>query len=228
VSIVGPTGCGKTTLLNIIAGFLRPTTGTVRIEGRPIAGPGPDRGFVFQQANLYPWLTVRDNVAFGLQHGRRLRVPVSRKKDVEDRVHGYLTRVGLEYASDLFPYQISGGMKARAALGRVLISDPQILLMDEPFSALDALTRASMHKLLLELLRGEGKRTIVLITHDVEEAILLSDRVFVMSIAPATVAREFLVDFGPERDYDRLLGSPRLTSLKVEILQTLRPYLCGL
>lgn len=224
VSLVGPTGCGKTTLLNIIAGFLKPTSGSVRIMGHNISGPGPDRGFVFQQPNLFPWLSVEENIIFALRYGRNLNARDKSSAAINRKVDEYLEWAGLAHARDLYPYQISGGMKARAALGRVLMTDPPILLMDEPFSALDALTRAVMHKFILRLARLE-KRTIVLITHDVEEAILLSNRVFVMSIGPASIAREFHVPFGEERDYEEMNRSSELTKLKAEILDEINPYL---
>lgn len=224
VSLVGPTGCGKTTLLNIIAGFLQPTVGSVHIMDKPVSGPGPDRGFVFQQPNLFPWLTVKENIKFGAKHGRNLSSTTESHRDLDDKADRYLSWAGLSDAKELYPYQISGGMKARAALGRVLLTDPPILLMDEPFSALDALTRAVMHKFILRLSKLE-KRTIVLITHDVEEAILLSNRVFVMSIGPAIIAREFRVPFSDDRDYDEVTRSPELTRLKAEILDEITPYL---
>ena len=225
VCFVGPTGCGKTTLLNILAGFESPDLGEVAFEGRLVDGPGPDRGFVFQQANLFPWQSVYDNVAFALAHGRGLRVNTESKRDSRDRVNHYLNRMGLTDAADLYPYQISGGMKARAALARVMISNPPVLLMDEPFGALDALTRASMHKLMLTMMNQEEPHTVVLITHDVEEAALLADTVFVMSMAPARLANEFTVPFGNNRDYEEILRSVELAEFKALIRDTLQPFL---
>lgn len=224
VGLVGPTGCGKTTLLKIIAGFEVASAGVVSVGGKPVRRPGPDRGFVFQQPNLFPWLSVFDNVAFSIKHGRDLVRPVPRDA-LKSRVEEYLTAVGLGPARDLRPHQISGGMKARAALARVFATGAPILLLDEPFAALDALTRSAMHKLLLELRNRGVLRTAILITHDVEEAIVLSDRILVMGGRPGRIVGKVDIPFSVERDYGEIATSAEVVSMKAEVLKYLSPFL---
>lgn len=171
--LLGRSGCGKSTLLNILAGFLAPTTGRCLLQGRPIAGPGPDRCVVFQEDALFPWLTLRENIAFGLKATQLAR------EEREREVDRYLGLVGLEGYGDFLPREISGGMKQRASLARVLIRSPRILLMDEPFGALDAQSREECQELLLELWRQRAQ-TIIFITHDVQEAVTLADRVLIL------------------------------------------------
>ncbi|HEU5149369.1 MAG TPA: ABC transporter ATP-binding protein [Iamia sp.] len=191
VCIVGPSGCGKTTLLHLLAGFQAPTEGVLEVGGVPVDGPSPARGVVFQQPNLYPWLTVRGNVGFGL---RMRRVPRARRREEVDR---WLGVVGLDGFGDHRPYELSGGMQQRCQIARVLANDPALILMDEPFGALDALTRERMQ---LELLRiwGEEHRTVVFITHSVDEAVLLGTRVLVMSPRPGRIVFDEPSPFGPE------------------------------
>jgi taurine transport system ATP-binding protein len=180
VSIVGPSGCGKTTLLQLLAGFLEPTTGTVEVGGAVVTGPSAERGVVFQAPTLYPWLTVRGNVEFG---------PTVRgvsRKERREQSQRLLELVGLADFGDKRPYELSGGMQQRAQIARVLVNDPAIVLMDEPYGALDALTRERLQVDLLKLWRAAGK-TIVFITHSVEEAVFLSTRVLVMSARPGRV-----------------------------------------
>lgn len=224
VGLVGPTGCGKTTLLKIIAGFEVASAGVVSVGGKPVRKPGPDRGFVFQQPNLFPWLSVFDNVAFSIRHGRDLVRPVPRDA-LKSRVEEYLTAVGLGPARDLRPHEISGGMKARAALARVFATGTPILLLDEPFAALDALTRSAMHKLLLELRTRGILRTAILITHDVEEAIVLSDHILVMGGRPGRIVGKVEIPFSVERDYGEISTSAEVVSLKAEVLKYLSPFL---
>jgi taurine transport system ATP-binding protein len=187
--LIGPSGCGKTTLLNHIAGFTRPDTGTIEIDGRTITGPGADRGVIFQQDALLPWMTVVENVEFGL----RLRgVPAA------DRVR--IARATLELVDltgfERHPvWELSGGMKQRVSLARALAADPQTLLMDEPFGALDALTREQMQTLLLKVWRRTGKQ-IVLVTHDIEEAVFLASDLVMLTARPARVASRAVLDFG--------------------------------
>ena len=190
VCIVGPSGCGKTTLLHLLAGFHAPTDGSLSVAGGPVDGPSPARGVVFQQPNLYPWLTVRGNVGFGL---RMRRVPRARRREEVDR---WLEVVGLDGFGDHRPYELSGGMQQRCQIARVLANDPALILMDEPFGALDALTRERMQ---LELLRiwGEDHRTVVFITHSVDEAVLLGTRVLVMSPRPGRIVLDEHSPFGP-------------------------------
>jgi NitT/TauT family transport system ATP-binding protein len=183
VSLVGPSGCGKSTLLNILAGFVTADAGSVTVDGAPITGPGADRGVLFQTPNLFPWLTVWHNVLYG-PRARRMLSP-----QIRAEAEQLLATVGLTDARDAYPHELSGGMRHRAAFARVLINRPLLLLMDEPFGALDAITRASMQDFLLELWQ-RNRTTIVFVTHDVEEAALLSDRVIVLSSAPGRVVAE--------------------------------------
>ncbi len=191
VCIVGPSGCGKTTLLHLLAGFHAPTAGTLSVGGVAVDGPHPTRGVVFQQPNLYPWLSVRGNVGFGL---RMRRVPKKQRREEVDR---WLEVVGLDGFGDHRPYELSGGMQQRCQIARVLANDPELILMDEPFGALDALTRERMQ---LELLRiwGSEHRTVVFITHSVDEAVLLGTRVLVMSPRPGRIVLDERSPFGAD------------------------------
>lgn len=224
IGIVGPTGCGKTTLLNMLAGFTFPSRGKILVNGRPVTGPGPDRGFIFQQANVFPWLTVKANVMFAARFGRDLATPGFGHGSLSEAADYYLEAVGLTSAANLYPYQISGGMKSRTALARVLLTNPTVLLMDEPFSSLDAQTRAQMHRLLLKLFSSESMRTVVLITHDVEEALILCDRVYVLSSSPGRVVAEYPVNLGRPREYLDVARRPDFVDLKFEILGRLERF----
>ena len=188
ICVLGPSGCGKSTLLNIIAGFLKPTDGTAMMGGEPITGPDWHRGVVFQNPTLYPWLNIYENVAFGLKMRK-----VDKAKIAED-VDKYLELVGLQDFKKQKPYELSGGMKQRASLARVLVNQPDMILMDEPFGALDALTRANMQTLTREIWQKTGN-TIFLITHDVDEALALATRVIVMSARPGRIVKEFQTEF---------------------------------
>lgn len=221
VSFIGPTGCGKTTLLNIMGGFERANSGTVLVDGMAVLAPSPRMGYVSQEANLFPWLNVWENVRFGAKFGRGLRSDWKDQAELDERAVAYLSRVGLGEARHQYPYQISGGMKARAALGRVLLTNPSILLLDEPFAALDALTRSDMHRLLLKMFQDDHERSGLLITHDVEEALLLSDTIYVLSRWPARIVERFDVPFDWPRDYDRLVQEPELAKLKHKVLEIL-------
>jgi ABC-type nitrate/sulfonate/bicarbonate transport system ATPase subunit len=174
VCLIGASGCGKSTLLRIVAGFEEPTTGEVAVEGKPVTGPGSDRGMVFQDYALFPWMTVRQNIGFG---PRQRQLP---RKEVEEIADGFVRLVGLESAANRYPNQLSGGMKQRVAIARVLANNANILLMDEPFGALDALTREQLQHELLHIW-SRSRVTILFVTHSVEEAALLADRVLVMS-----------------------------------------------
>lgn len=215
VCIVGPSGCGKTTLLQLVAGFLHPTHGVVEVGGTPVNAPGPDRGVVFQQPNLFPWLSVRANVAFGPRMRRRSR------RDRNEDADRWLELVGLSDFAGHRPYELSGGMQQRVQIARVLANDPTIMLMDEPFGALDALTR---ERLQLELWRiwTETRRTVIFITHSVEEAVFLGTRVIVMSPRPGQVVHDQHSPFGPDHPRDRVMrSSPEFTALRQQISQVI-------
>ncbi len=214
-ALLGPSGCGKSTILEIVAGFERPTRGTVLFDGARITGPEPERAMVFQQPNLFPWLTVIDNVMFGprVQGQSDMRAAAKRA--------GHLLEIcGLGGFEKRYPYQLSGGMRQRVAIVRVLMNNPRVLLMDEPFGALDALTRLTMQELLLAIW-GELKPTIIFVTHDVDEALFLADRVGVMSRRPGRMKREVRVEIGRPRDVDVMI-TPKFTALKSMLIHELR------
>jgi NitT/TauT family transport system ATP-binding protein len=194
LGVLGPSGCGKTTLLNLIAGFLTPDAGRVLMHSRLVTKPGPERGVVFQEDALFPWLTVAENVGFGLPAGQG-------SGQRRERVSRILERVGLTDFGRYLPRALSGGMKQRVALARVLVREPRVLLMDEPFAALDAQTRAGMHELLISL-QQQLRQTVVFVTHDPEEAVKLADRVLVLSPGPGRVRQELGVDLPRPRQTD--------------------------
>jgi NitT/TauT family transport system ATP-binding protein len=211
VCIVGPSGCGKSTLLHLIAGLDRPTTGEVAVDGRPVAGPGTDRILLFQELGLFPWLTVRQNVEFGMK-----MAGVSRE-DRRERAHLFLKMVHLPHFADHFVHQLSGGMRQRVALARSLALKPKILLMDEPFAALDAQTRDMLHD-ELERLWKETSPTIVFVTHNVREAVRLGDRVLLMSFRPGRIKSQFQVTLNRPRHVE----DSDVAYLSKEILSQLR------
>lgn len=184
VALVGPSGCGKSTLLHLAAGLEKPTQGRILADGKPVQGPDPSRTLVFQEHALYPWLTLRDNVALALEFQK---TPKARAREA---AREWLARVGLSGFENYYPHQVSGGMRQRAALARAFVAQPQTLLMDEPFGALDALTRLALQDVLRQLIAQE-KPTVLLVTHDVDEALFLADRIVVFSPRPARVLREF-------------------------------------
>lgn len=192
VCLVGASGCGKSTLLSIIAGLTGPTSGDVLLDGVPIEGPGPDRGLVFQNYSLYPWRTVAQNIAFGLELAKLDR------QEIDRRVSHYLEVMQLTKWAAARPSQLSGGMRQRVAIARSLATAPEVLLLDEPFGALDAHTRARMQEFLLSVWRQTGT-TVLMVTHDVEEALFLAQRIYVLSSHPGRVKREITVPFGPDR-----------------------------
>jgi NitT/TauT family transport system ATP-binding protein len=211
VSIVGPSGCGKTTMMNIVAGFVRPSSGRVLLDGAPIAGPGQDRGVIFQEYGVFPWLTVEQNILFGMKLVKS-RVPQAEREALKDR---YLKLMGLSDFAKAFPRALSGGMRQRLAIARAYATRPEFLLMDEPFGALDSQTRSNMQNLLLEVLRSEGK-TVMLITHSVDEAIYLSSKILVVTARPARIKEIIEVPFSYPRTED-LHDDPRFVTLKARL-----------
>jgi len=214
LSVLGPSGCGKTTLLNLIAGFLRPTGGSIELNGAEIDGPGVERGMVFQQGALFEWLTVSENVDFGL------RMKKSPKAINRQKVDEWLEIVGLQGFGDTPTYQLSGGMQQRVALARCLINDPDVILMDEPLGALDALTREKMQSLVLKIWKETGK-TIMIITHSVEEALLLGERLFVMAPRPGRLHKEYQLPFaemGLKNDLRDVKHDTQFGEVREEIL----------
>jgi NitT/TauT family transport system ATP-binding protein len=211
VSIIGPSGCGKTTLLNMVGGFVKPTRGRVLLDDATIEGPGPDRGVIFQEYGIFPWLTVRGNIEFGLRLAAA-RVSGAQRTEIVDR---YMALMGLTEFADHHPKHLSGGMRQRLALARAYAVKPEFLLMDEPFGALDAQTRTAMQDLLLQVLATEGK-TVLLITHSVDEAIYLSSRIVVVTARPARVRTIIDVPFGYPRD-EAVHEDPRFALLRAHI-----------
>jgi NitT/TauT family transport system ATP-binding protein len=195
IAVIGPSGCGKTTMMSMLAGFQKPTTGKVLFDGAPVNGPGPERGVIFQEYGVFPWLTVKQNIAFGLQL-KANHVALSERNQICEH---YLALMGLTDFANSYPKHLSGGMRQRLAIARAYAVKPQFLLMDEPFGALDAQTRANMQNLLLHVLATEGK-TVMLITHSVEEAIYLASRILVVTARPARIKEIIDVPFAYPRD----------------------------
>lgn len=208
--IVGPSGCGKSSLLYLAAGLHDATSGSILIDGQEVLEPGRDRGMVFQGYTLFPWLTVRANIEYG---PKRRGIPSSERRDI---VNHYLSEVGLTAFADRYPSQLSGGMKQRVAIARALANDPAVLLMDEPFGALDSQTRTTMQKLLLRVWERHHK-TVLFVTHDIEEALLLGDRVLVMTARPGRIKAEVQVDIQRPRTTDLIL-EPEFIALKRQLI----------
>jgi taurine transport system ATP-binding protein len=214
MTVLGPSGCGKTTLLNIIAGFLRPTDGKIILGEKEINGPGVERGMVFQQGALFEWLTVAENVNFGLRMRKENKIETAKK------VEEWLDIVGLQGFGNTPTYQLSGGMQQRVALARCLINNPDLILMDEPLGALDALTREKMQSLVLKIWKETGK-TIILITHSVEEALLLGEKLYVMAPRPGRIHKEYKLPFasmGLKGDLREIKNNEEFVSKREEIL----------
>ncbi|MBK9607104.1 MAG: ABC transporter ATP-binding protein [Betaproteobacteria bacterium] len=214
ITILGPSGCGKSTLLRIIAGLDTPTTGRVLLEGRPITGPGPDRGMVFQSYTLFPWLTVRENICFGLRE-KGMALP-----EQQERAAFFIDRVGLNGFEQHYPKQLSGGMQQRTALARALANDPQILLLDEPFGALDNQTRVLMQELLLGIWEADRK-TVLFVTHDIDESIFMANRVIVFTARPGRIKTELAIDLPHPRHYT-VKTTPRFAEYKGELTEAIR------
>lgn len=211
--IVGPSGCGKTTILNIVGGLEEASAGTVTVAGKTVSGPGADRGMVFQGYSLFPWLTVRKNVEFGL---KMKGVPASKRAA---EAMNYISMVGLNGFEDALPDQLSGGMKQRTAIARTLANEPEMLLMDEPFGALDAQTRVMMQEQLAEISRMTGS-TVLFITHDIDEAIILGHRVLVMSKRPGRIKADIPIRLRCERNHTALI-EPEFLNIKKQIMDLL-------
>jgi ABC-type nitrate/sulfonate/bicarbonate transport system ATPase subunit len=214
ITILGPSGCGKSTLLRIVAGLDRQTSGEVLLDGRAISGPGADRGMVFQSYTLFPWLTVLENVCFGL---RERGLPRSEQIDI---ARGFLAKVGLMGFEHHYPKQLSGGMQQRTALARALANGPRMLLMDEPFGALDHQTRELMQELLLGIWEAERK-TVLFVTHDIDEAVFMGSRVVVMSARPGRIKLDRRVELPHPRHYS-IKTSPAFAALKAELTEQVR------
>lgn len=213
-TIVGTSGCGKSTFLNMVAGLLQPESGELLLDGEPITAPGRDRGLVFQSYTLFPWKTVRQNVLFAL---KKSHMPRKAKLELADY---YINKVGLSGFEDAYPSELSGGMKQRVAIARALVYNPSMLLMDEPFGALDAQTRGLMQELLVRVWE-EQQTTVLFITHDVEEAVFLSDRVFVFTARPGSVKRVIDIPIEHPRSYETTT-TPEFNQLKREVVETIR------
>jgi len=214
LTILGPSGCGKSTLLRIVAGLDRHDAGEVILDGRPIAGPGSDRGMVFQSYTLFPWLTVRDNVCFGL---RERRIPRPQQLEI---AQDYLAQVGLSGFEHHYPRQLSGGMQQRVAIARALANGPRILLMDEPFGALDHQTRELMQELLLDVWQA-NRKTVLFVTHDIDEAIFMGTRVAVMTARPGRIKLDRSIELAYPRHYS-IKTSPPFAAIKSELTEQVR------
>ena len=214
VTILGPSGCGKSTMLRIVAGLDHPTQGRVLLDGQPVEGPGADRGMVFQSYTLFPWLTIAQNIRFGLRE-RGLS-----EADQKDRSEFFIAKVGLRGFEHHFPKQLSGGMQQRTAIARALANDPKILLMDEPFGALDNQTRVLMQELLLGIWES-ARKTVLFVTHDIDESIFMANRVAVFSARPGRIKTELAVDLPHPRHYT-IKTSPEFMALKARLTEEIR------
>jgi ABC-type nitrate/sulfonate/bicarbonate transport system ATPase subunit len=214
ITILGPSGCGKSTLLRIVAGLDVASSGQVLLDGVPVSGPGADRGMVFQSYTLFPWLTVRENICFGL---RERGVPAARQAEIAGH---FIAQVGLRGFEGHFPKMLSGGMQQRTALARALANDPKVLLMDEPFGALDHQTRELMQELLLNIWE-EHRKTVLFVTHDIDEAIFMANRVAVFSARPGRIKAELAVDFAHPRHY-KIKTSPEFMAIKARLTEEIR------
>jgi NitT/TauT family transport system ATP-binding protein len=213
-ALIGPSGCGKSTLLNAVAGFVKPSAGAITIDGADVVGPSPDVGVIFQQYALFPWFSAIGNVKFALR-----RFGLSRA-ELEQRALKSLSEVGLKNQAQKYPGELSGGMKQRVAIARTLSLEPKVLLMDEPFGALDAQTRLSMHELLLTVWDAH-RPTVLFVTHDVDEALLLSDRIHVMSMAPGKIIQTYDISVPRPRAVERF--GPDIMAIRAEIIKLLKP-----
>ncbi len=214
VTILGPSGCGKSTILKIVAGLESPTSGRVLLDGREITEPGRDRGMVFQTYTLFPWLSVKENIEFGLD------VAGKTKQERQEVSEHYIDKIGLRGFENFFPRDLSGGMKQRVAIARALANDPEVLLMDEPFGALDAQTRTVMQELLLDVW-DESHKTILFVTHDVDEAVFIGDTIYIMTARPGRIKARIEVDLPNQRTFDLKLGE-QFTRIKRQVMGLIR------
>jgi NitT/TauT family transport system ATP-binding protein len=217
VCIVGPSGCGKTTLLKCIAGLLAPTSGVIELDGQPVTSPPPNMALVFQEygRSLYPWLTVRGNVELPLKH-KKLS-----KQERAQLVDDALLAVGLDHAGNSYPWQLSGGMQQRVAIARAVAYQPEVLIMDEPFAAVDAQTRADLEDLVRQLHRDRGM-SLLFVTHDIDESVYLGERVIVLSKSPTWVQEDLAIDLAPERDQITTRALPRFTELRTHVYEQIQ------
>jgi NitT/TauT family transport system ATP-binding protein len=218
VSLIGPSGCGKSTIIDVVSGLKSPTYGSVLVDGIPVDGPGTDRGIVFQDYSLFPWMTTFENISFAIEHTKTTKD----RRIIDEKAHRFLELVGLEKFKDTYPNNLSGGMRQRAAIARMFSIDPKVFIMDEPFGALDSLNRSNMQDLLLHLWSaGERHKTVLFVTHDVDEALLLSDRIAVMSSSPGRIQEIIDVPFSRPRHRKDLSVSKDYTDLKAYLLSIL-------
>jgi ABC-type nitrate/sulfonate/bicarbonate transport system ATPase subunit len=214
ITVLGPSGCGKSTLLRLVAGLETPSTGDILLDGEPVTGPGADRGVVFQSYTLFPWLNVRQNICFGL---REKGMPAKQQREISDR---FIAQVGLRGFEAHFPKQLSGGMQQRVAIARALANDPKILLLDEPFGALDNQTRVLMQELLLGIWE-QAQKTVLFVTHDIDEAIFMASRVVVFTARPGRIKTEVATDFPHPRPYT-IKTSPEFMAIKARLTEEIR------
>ena len=214
ITVLGPSGCGKSTLLRLVAGLETPSTGEILLDGVPIDGPGADRGVVFQSYTLFPWLTVQENICFGL---REKNMPAAEQREISER---FIAQVGLRGFEKHYPKQLSGGMQQRVAIARALANDPKILLLDEPFGALDNQTRVLMQELLLGIWE-QAQKTVLFVTHDIDEAIFMASRVVVFTARPGRIKSEIAVPFEHPRHYT-LKTTPEFMAIKARLTEDIR------
>lgn len=218
ISLIGPSGCGKSTIIDLVSGLKVPTEGTIRLDDQTVTGPGPDRGTVFQDYSLFPWMTAFENICFAIEHTNGTHT----REAVEESAQKYLDLVGLGKFRNVYPNTLSGGMRQRVSIARMFSMNPRVFLMDEPFGALDSLNRIYMQDLLLHLWSdGERRRTVLFVTHDVDEALLLSDRIAVMTPSPGRIKEIIDVPFARPRCRKSLSGSADYVALKAHLLSVL-------
>ena len=219
IAVIGPSGCGKSTLLRLVGGLLMPSSGEVLVGGKNVTGPGLDRAMVFQDYSLFPWSTCQDNIVLALEQARPELTRAERRQIADD----YLAMVGLANAGRKLPGELSGGMRQRAAIARALAMNSPILLMDEPFGALDAITRAKQQDMLLEIWQAGGslKKTVIFVTHDVDEALILAGRVIVLGVRPGHIAADIAVDLPRPRSREKSVNSDQFRALRERLLHEL-------